>query len=1850
MTMAEQEIPRDWRQVVGAVQELPDYRSAPPQLRARVLRLLARKVVRSGAFGGSAEASRAFTRDVVVPEAYRREGQDRANAEALDRAQEVDAPLLPDVRLRRGFEAAARALDRAGLSLSNDAGTDFVEAQRNTPTGMVARRLSGERVDLPTPSDALGAFAAQGRDALDAGREIAGDLAAGRTAGMGSGLVGAAATTAGSLADPLGLALGVGAGRAVGVAAGRAAADVARLGGRVGARAAQRIERGAPVAGAAAGGAAVGAVPPLVAGRAPTAGEVGLGALLGAAGQAPASPRPRPAPIPTAATAPIRARVLPRAEGGDLPSQRVAGLLDEPGPAQGPDAPELLGPSPTPAPSGGPSPSLAEALAQARRRAAAGPAPTQEPTGPRPPVGIDPSELPPLVPPEGLGLGSRLAAADVPPPEAPAQAPGLAGAEAARVIAQRPGDPPIRSAMVDLPSLELDPQTFQFKEGGDGQGVTERLRGVEAWDPGAAAANRVIVFERADGRRVVADGHQRTGLARRIREQGGEVPPSEALVLREADGWSPPKVLAFAARNNLQQGTGGPLDVARLLRAGTLGDADRAVMPKAGQAGAAWRDGEALARLETEPFDLVAAGLVEPEHAAAVARHIDGGPQQVAALRQMAKRPPGTKAEAEATARMISALGFGERVEQTLFGPQLKADPLIDWGGPIITEAAKLLRGDRSFYTRLATAKGKAQKVKGNRINEEGTAKAAAEAADVAALSDLVMMAPGNVRQRMRALASQVGAGQMTKAQAGRALAEAVGQQVEILRGKGLDRAKAVRLFAERGELPPDMQVPLAPELLEVVEAQGPVLDGLASRLASTLDEGDLAALADHLEQEGMAVIAEGQGSLFSGVDPRMLAGAVQVTAAHLLRGSLSGAGALAAIGARFGALGRRAVVVAAEVLRRLLSDEAGLFDTRRLNDFIEAAFDRAGELVGDAAALGAEAFRRAAAPFARGSRADDTLGAIRQAQQRGEAYAARAFGTIFNTMSDFAQERLGATVRPSDIQRMVLAAHAIYKTGRPNEEALARALASRGIPPAYTRAGLAALEAWRHAFISNYGVPPSVIEAAMQAQNWAKGRTNFVRRTAADLAQLPLEERNRLGVEVTEGVPGSRSQEAEHIANVATQVSREMREVGALTPEQVAKWAGNYLPRVYQKRLLPAVAEAIVSAAKAMKGSKSRGFKQKMSARAFNEAKQAGELWEFRGYVGAYGAKALAQEAKTAKLRDALDKAIEARDAAKVAKLQERFEAEATKLADMWDDPALEVNAWRDYTFDERAEMGELQDVALRLKVLADQSERDLRNGRLLSDIAQMGDDEGPFVLGLDEDGALLEPADPEAWVLMGLEKAGAVKKWGPLAGRYVRADVARYLRWRFEWLPFIQKAKTWLGVNRFKAFKTIWNPSYFINNAGVNVPTLELAGGSMFDVPRAIQEMTAQTPLVQALEAQGIIRSGILQRDLAETLTAQYAPLLGEADAEQFEGSLARAARALKAFEGKLGDLSQAEDDAFKVALVIGKVREGMPLGQAARVAQDAFYDATRVTAPAAEVLSVLVPFAKVAWYTLDRYPVLVAQNPAKATALLAYVTAAYSLFSAAAGVGSPEEARGRDKLMPKGLNRGIIPGATYLPLPVRDSYGQELILSTRNMNPLNTFEVAENTALPAWPQALMPGGPPMTAAQLLLNRDQFSGREITNPDDPPLQRTIDALGYTARALGPSAITDKGANVLLAATGQTDRYGRRMDLPTAGANLLGLKVQPVDLMRQRDREASGYQRRMREARADERAAQRSAARAPDWAGLWASDAAKARARFERAAREFDEFMRATAPAVAPGTRANPTPATQALPQGGTP
>ena len=248
---------------------------------------------------------------------------------------------------------------------------------------------------------------------------------------------------------------------------------------------------------------------------------------------------------------------------------------------------------------------------------------------------------------------------------------------------------------VDPRTVAVDAKRFQFKAGGDTEGVTDRLKGVEEWDPMRAGIS--VIYEQADGARFILDGHQRLALAKRI----GDDATLNAIVLREADCVTVADARQRAALKNIAEGTGTSLDAAKVFR--EMGPEALAEMPGLPPQSALVRTARSLAELEQDAFEYVANALKPEQYAMAsiVGELIQAGPEQLAAIRALVESNPGTLLQARFIVEQIRAAGFETTETMDLFGGQTISETLFKERARILDNAIKRLKKDKATFRTL---------------------------------------------------------------------------------------------------------------------------------------------------------------------------------------------------------------------------------------------------------------------------------------------------------------------------------------------------------------------------------------------------------------------------------------------------------------------------------------------------------------------------------------------------------------------------------------------------------------------------------------------------------------------------------------------------------------------------------------------------------------------------------------------------------------------------------------------------------------------------------------------------------------------------------------------------------------------------------------------------------------------------------------------------------------------------------------------------------------------------------------------------------------------------------------------
>lgn len=252
----------------------------------------------------------------------------------------------------------------------------------------------------------------------------------------------------------------------------------------------------------------------------------------------------------------------------------------------------------------------------------------------------------------------------------------------------------------DPQTIEADAKTFQYKSDGDEFGVTDKYRNTMVWDP--SKAGQVIVYEYADGRRVIADGHQRLGMAKRIMAADpSQKPVLYGTLLREVDGVLPEEAMVIAARKNITEAVDQPgskvLDAAKLERQvpGALDD------PSLPVGTTLIRQARDLVDLSDIAFGAVINGVVPTNYAAIVGRLVKDQDKQIAVMQLLADAEPANVTQAEAIVRQALEAEFDTAVQVGLFGEELVTESLFKERARVLDAALKTLKRDRTVFRSL---------------------------------------------------------------------------------------------------------------------------------------------------------------------------------------------------------------------------------------------------------------------------------------------------------------------------------------------------------------------------------------------------------------------------------------------------------------------------------------------------------------------------------------------------------------------------------------------------------------------------------------------------------------------------------------------------------------------------------------------------------------------------------------------------------------------------------------------------------------------------------------------------------------------------------------------------------------------------------------------------------------------------------------------------------------------------------------------------------------------------------------------------------------------------------------------
>ena len=264
------------------------------------------------------------------------------------------------------------------------------------------------------------------------------------------------------------------------------------------------------------------------------------------------------------------------------------------------------------------------------------------------------------------------------------------------------------AVLVDPSNIEVDAKLFQFKEGGDKFGVTERLQDVDQWDP--VKSNVAILYETKEGKLFVVDGHQRVALAKKLKAQG-QAPEIMAFIRKESDGISVEAVRAEAAAKNIAEGTGSLVDAAKIFRD------DPGLIKLLPPRSRLVQQAKGLSNLSDDAFMASINGVITPEYAAIVGKYINNPADQMATIKLLQKTNPQNATQAESIVAQAKTIGFQKAEQSGLFGDEVIAESAFLSRAKVLDATLKYIRDKKAVFKTLIDDAGVIEQY-GNTLNK----------------------------------------------------------------------------------------------------------------------------------------------------------------------------------------------------------------------------------------------------------------------------------------------------------------------------------------------------------------------------------------------------------------------------------------------------------------------------------------------------------------------------------------------------------------------------------------------------------------------------------------------------------------------------------------------------------------------------------------------------------------------------------------------------------------------------------------------------------------------------------------------------------------------------------------------------------------------------------------------------------------------------------------------------------------------------------------------------------------------------------------------------------------------------
>jgi hypothetical protein len=699
----------------------------------------------------------------------------------------------------------------------------------------------------------------------------------------------------------------------------------------------------------------------------------------------------------------------------------------------------------------------------------------------------------------------------------------------------------------------------------------------------------------------------------------------------------------------------------------------------------------------------------------------------------------------------------------------------------------------------------------------------------------------------------------------------------------------------------------------------------------------------------------------------------------------------------------------------------------------------------------------------------------------------------------------------------------------------------------------------------TKYAMRPAPKEVRKVYRELRAGVDN-ARRHAAEVAKAMSkwsDNDRRMVSDYIEGMLDANARPPEHVIKIADMMSKMMTEqgqelvdIGMLSQESFDRWRGQYLPRFYNRR-------------KELEGEK--WFKRVTRGAAPIRGVGGGSLKGRGNYVPI--------EVKDLDLY--LREGWEVRDERYTLEQQKNAAQPELKFKNFPQrtvDPNMSVIVWRDWTPEERAKMGEIRDAAYRFTMGYMQMQEDLALGRLFKRVAANPE----WTRNTPSEGYSKVPEDV-------IPETGGVKKFGALAGKYVKDEVLAQLIPQADIKTgFIRAWRNLLAY--WKEGKTALNPVSHMNNTAGNVIMAHFAGVNMWDAKAYFEIAHAfktNAAWIETAKNEGLFSDSFVKSDLVEMLP-DYMEKYEQA--QQSDGK--------RAFEfvfnyllnyglrNKMRNLYEAEDNFFKALIYKKAIDGGMSPKDAVDYAHRFIPTYDDLPGGARAIRDTVLPFF--AWtykiiptiaYTFGAYPWR-AVAPAMMLHTLNMLTYAMSAgdddddwLTRIQKGGELMEAE--EGLLPEYMEgTGALLNPKFIRLWNDPTTGLPMFWNVSNFIPAgNMFDFKNQAGGIPRPEMLAIGSPIWTIGVAMgINVDTFTGREIVKQSDTGAEAAVKRATYLWRQLAPAMAyggwhAERIMNAAANYTGEPiagytgiGRSGQAVTPLSALINTAGIKVRDVD------------------------------------------------------------------------------------------